>query len=166
MPLSSPTSRWGPRVTEASAPVIRPVSEGDRPIWEKLFVAYGVFYETTFTPQIIDGVWSWLMDPRHPVDGLVAELDGRVVGFAHLREYPDTFEAASSWFLDDLFTAPDARGQGVARALIEALDEHVATHGGGVVRWITAATNAPAQALYDQLATRTSWVMYEQEIPG
>jgi len=151
-------------VTDATTPAIRPVAEGDRAVWEELFVAYGVFYETTFTPQIIDGVWSWLMDPQHAVSGFVAEAEGRVVGFAHLREHPDTFEAASSWFLDDLFTAPEARGQGVARALIEALDDHVASRGGGVVRWITAADNAPAQALYDRLATRTSWVMYEQEI--
>ena len=144
---------------------VRPVAPGDHPVWSELFLAYGVFYETEFPPQVIEGVWGWLMDGEHPVNGFVAELDGAVVGFAHLREHPDTFEAASSWFLDDLFTHPDARGKGVGRALIAALEDHVAAHGGGTLRWITASDNAPAQHLYDQVATRTRWVMYEKELP-
>lgn len=149
----------------ANSPSVRPIAPGDHTAWAELFVAYGVFYETAFPPRVIEGVWEWLMDAEHPVSGFVAELDGDVVGFAHLREHPDTFEAASSWFLDDLFTHPDARGQGVARALIAALEGHINARGGGTLRWITADDNAQAQRLYDQVATRTRWVMYEKEMP-
>jgi len=144
---------------------IRPIAPGDRPDWEELFLAYGVFYETAFPGETLEGVWAWLMDAHHPVSGFVAEANGELWGFAHLREHPDTFEAASSWFLDDLFTQPQSRGQGVATALIEALGAHISQHGGGTLRWITGADNTPAQRVYDRIATKTSWVTYEKEIP-
>ena len=140
---------------------IRQVEAGDRDQWEALFLAYGVFYETAFTPAIVEGVWSWLMDSGHSITGFVAESSGSLLGFAHLREQADTFRAGPSWFLDDLFTAPAARGQGVGSALIAALKAHGASHGGGDLRWITAADNETAQHLYDTLASKTSWVMYE-----
>lgn len=140
---------------------IRHIEARDRHQWEALFLAYGVFYETAFTQDIVEGVWEWLMDPVHSLSGFVAEHEGTVLGFAHLRQQADTFRAGPSWFLDDLFTAPSARGQGVGSALIEALKAHGASHGGGTLRWITAADNHTAQRLYDTLATRTSWVMYE-----
>ena len=40
---------------------IRPIAQGDREQWEILFLAYGVFYETHFSPEILDGVWTWLI---------------------------------------------------------------------------------------------------------
>jgi len=40
-----------------------------------------------------------------------------------------------------------------------------AQRGASVVRWITAADNAHARALYDELATRTPWVTYDMA-PG
>lgn len=146
--------------------MVRPLTAADKAQWEELFLAYGVFYETAFSRKVLDGVWEWLMDTSHPVKCFVAVDGPDVLGFAHLREHPDTFEAGPSWFLDDLFTRPSARGQGVASALIQALSEHAAGHGGGTLRWITAADNTAAQSLYDTIATRTSWVMYEKEVKG
>jgi GNAT superfamily N-acetyltransferase len=131
---------------------VRPVAPSDRERWEGLFVAYGVFYKETF------------MEESHPVRCFVAEVEGVVVGFAHLRFQHDTFTAGAGWFLDDLFTDPDARGQGVATALISSLDHYATAHGGGTLRWITAADNNPARRLYDTLATAATWVTYEREV--
>lgn len=146
---------------------IRHVVPADRQAWQSLFEAYGVFYETDFPLTVLDGVWAWLMDPTHEVSALVAELDApgepRVVGFAHLRRLHDTFTAGPAWFLDDLYVAPEHRGTGIARALIEACAATAHAAGGGTLRWITAFDNATAQGLYDKVATRTSWVTYERE---
>lgn len=143
---------------------VRPVAEHDRERWEALFLAYGVFYQEDFPPATLDGVWTWLMTPDHPVRCFVAELEGIIVGFAHLRFQHDTFTAGAGWFLDDLFTDPEARGRGVGRALITALDAFATDNGGGTLRWITAADNDRARRLYDTLAQSTTWVTYEREV--
>lgn len=140
--------------------IVRPVEPADHDAWRSLFTAYGLFYETTFDAPTLDGVWAWLMDSRHVLQALVAELDGVVVGIAQYRPVPDTFSAGTEWFLDDLFVAPEARGTGAATALLERLKEIAATTH-GTLRWITAADNLTAQSVYDKVATRTSWVTYE-----
>lgn len=140
---------------------VRPVAQGDEASWRALFRAYGEFYLTEFSPEILDGVWAWLMSDDHPELCFVAEWDGHVVGFAHLQQQVDTFRAAAGWFLDDLYVEPAHRGKGIARALIAALSDFAKSHGGGDLRWITASDNTTAQRLYDTIATKTSWVMYE-----
>jgi ribosomal protein S18 acetylase RimI-like enzyme len=144
--------------------MIRPIASDDHDQWRALFRAYGVFYETHFPDDVLDGVWGWLMDPQHEVKALVAEQDGALVGFAHIRKLSDTFTAGPSWFLDDLYVAPENRGTGVARALIERGYADATAAGGGTFRWITAAENETAQLLYDRIATRAGWVVYEKEL--
>ena len=56
---------------------IRPIAPADRAAWQELFRAYGVFYETDFTDEVVDGVWAWLLDPEHEVSALVADDGGR-----------------------------------------------------------------------------------------
>jgi Acetyltransferases len=149
-------------VSAAEQPVtVRPVAPGDEAAWRRLFRDYGVFYETEFDDAQLDHVWALLLDPAGRVDALVAELDGEVVGIAHYRSHPDTFSTGTDWYLDDLFTAPEARGHGVASALIARLTELARATGPGTLRWITAADNVTAQRVYDRVATRTSWVTYE-----
>ena len=143
---------------------IRPIAPGDREAWQQLFRDYGVFYETEFGDDVYDGVWAWLLDPTHEVTGLVADDDGELVGFAHVRKLSDTFTAGPGWNLDDLYVVPERRGEGIARDLIETVARDAAAGGGGTLRWITAADNTTAQKLYDRIATRTSWVVYEQEL--
>lgn len=154
---------------------VRPITAADHDRWRELFLAYGVFYETAFSEDVLEGVWSWLMDAQHPVTAFVAvaetagadttgDLAGTIVGFAHFRSQPDTFVAGPGWYLDDLYTDPDARGTGAASSLIAAIEVHARAHGGGTLRWITADDNTVAQRVYDRLATRTSWVTYEKEI--
>jgi ribosomal protein S18 acetylase RimI-like enzyme len=143
---------------------IRPIAPGDHDAWRELFRDYGVFYETRFGEAVLDGVWAWLLDPQHEVSAIVAEDDGVLVGFAHIRRVADTFTAGPSWFLDDLYVVPESRGRGVARALIEHGYADATANGGGTFRWITAADNETAQLLYDRIATRTEWVVYEKEL--
>jgi GNAT superfamily N-acetyltransferase len=142
---------------------IRPVELNDRERWEELFVAYGVFYETEFSSDVVAGVWNWLMDDAHEVKAFVAVVHGEIVGFAHYRSLADTFTAAPSWNLDDLFVSPDARGSGGATALIEGVAAKARERGGGTLRWITAADNETAQRVYAKLANRADWVTYELE---
>ncbi len=141
--------------------VVRPVEPADQPAWAKLFAAYRDFYELDEDPEVVDRVWAWIRDEGHEVNALVAEIDDDVVGFAHHRRYARPAEGGSGLFLDDLFTAPSARGRGVGRALIGRLAEMAREQGCAKVRWVTAADNHHAQRLYDDLAERTDWVTYD-----
>jgi ribosomal protein S18 acetylase RimI-like enzyme len=141
--------------------IIRDLSEADFDQWRELFLAYGVFYETEFTTEVIDGVWRDLLDPEHPETCFVANDRGNLVGFAHIQRQYDTFRAGSSWFLDDLYVHVDYRGQSIGRQLIDHAKSYALRHGGGDMRWITADTNTTAMSLYDSLAKKTHWVMYE-----
>jgi len=144
---------------------VRPLELGDAAAWRTLFAAYGSFYETEFTDEVLDRVWGQLTADGSGIDALVAEIDGRVIGLAHYRSHPDTFTGHRDWFLDDLFVVPEARGDGAATALIERIAAIAATTAtGGVLRWITAADNDRAQRVYDRVATRTTWVTYEMRL--
>lgn len=140
---------------------VRPLEAGDHEVWRELFAGYREFYEIDPDDDSEERVWGWLQDDAHEVGGLVAEVDGTVVGFAHHRLYSRPSEGGRGLYLDDLFARPDVRGRGVGRALIERLAEIARDHGCEKVRWMTAEDNHVAQRLYDSMAQRTTWVTYD-----
>ena len=144
---------------------VRAAAPSDALDWRRLFTAYGAFYETAFDGGTLDRAWTLMLEEGSGVDALVAEVGGSVVGIAHVRSHPDTFSGGRDWYLDDLFVDPDARGAGVATALIEAVTARARAAGPvGSLRWITAADNQRAQRLYDRIARRTTWVTYERDL--
>jgi GNAT superfamily N-acetyltransferase len=107
-------------------------------------------------------VWSWLVDPQHELEGLLAvDRDGKAIGLAHFRPFARPLAASVGGFLDDLFVTPGWRGQGIGEALIEAVAAEGRRRGWVVLRWITAEDNARARALYDRIAEHTRWVTYQ-----
>ncbi|MEO4027358.1 GNAT family N-acetyltransferase [Chromobacterium vaccinii] len=102
--------------------IIRPVDRNDYEAWRPLWDGYNAFYgragETALPENITRQTWARFLDDREPVDALVAELDGEIVGLAHTVIHRSTTRLADVCYLQDLFTAPEARGQGVARTLI------------------------------------------------
>ena len=63
-------------------------------------------------------------------------------------------------YLQDLFTREQARGQGVGRALINAVYDRAREAGSTRVYWQTQETNVVAQALYDKVAKRSGFIVY------
>jgi ribosomal protein S18 acetylase RimI-like enzyme len=143
--------------------MIRAITPADKAQWARLFVAYGIFYETAFTQEIVDAVFGKLVGDSKQIDAVVAVQDATITGFALYRELYDTFTAGPAWHLDDLYVDPAFRGSGTATDLIEAVSIIARENGGGTVRWITAADNITAQRVYDRVATRKTWVTYEKE---
>jgi GNAT superfamily N-acetyltransferase len=67
--------------------------------------------------------------------------------------------------MNDLFVAEDARGGGVAEALIEGCREVGRAHGASSLQWRTATDNARAQAVYDRIGgERSQWIDYSLPI--
>ena len=42
--------------------MIRAIAPADRQAWQRLFTAYGIFYETQFTDDVIAAVWTLLLE--------------------------------------------------------------------------------------------------------
>lgn len=144
---------------------VRPLGDKDFFAWLGLFEGYSEFYETELTDQIALQVWSWIIDTANALDGAVAvNDDGDFVGFAHYRRVPRTLSGDQALFLDDLYVAEDARGQGVGTQLMAFSTEYAKTHRLAQIQLLTAADNATAQVLYDKLGTQTDWVTYEIDV--
>jgi GNAT superfamily N-acetyltransferase len=104
---------------------------------------------------------SLIADPEREGVQLLARNEGRAVGFATIFWTWATTSAERIGVMNDLFVAPEARGTGVAEALIEASRAECAAHGAGKLTWQTAPDNAAAIKVYDRVgATREHWVDY------
>lgn len=141
---------------------VRPVEPADEPRWRELYRGYRAFYRVPESEAAVDTVWRWLHDPAHETHGYVAVDDtGRVGGLAHVRRFARPLTATTGLYLDDLFTGPALREQGVGRVLLDHLASYAGTECLSVVRWVTATDNATARRLYDDVATASPWVTYD-----
>ena len=71
---------------------------------------------------------AWLDDRSGAMAVVVAEIDGRVVGFASLSPYRDR-PAYATTVEDSVYVHADFRGRGVARALLAELLDIATTRG-------------------------------------
>lgn len=131
----------------------------DRVVWEKLFADYHAFYGRPDWPRAkYDQAWS-RFEQDHPIHARGARVDGRLVGIVHFLVHPST-TSADVCYLQDLFTAPEARGKGVARALIAEVERWARERGCARVYWHTHSGNETARRLYDQVAENRGFIQY------
>lgn len=142
--------------------MIRALAPEDRAEWEVLARGYKDFYETVVPKSGYDQTWRRLLAGTR-VHGLGAWLDGRLVGIAHYLCHA-TVWAGEACYLQDLFVAPDARGRGVARALIDRVAAQARARGCGTLYWTTKHDNAVARALYDKVAVFRGFIRYDQPL--
>lgn len=143
---------------------VRPIQAADFDQWSALYDGYAEFYKVHMDDQIKGNLWSWLMDDKHEVEGLLALVDDTPCGFAHVRRMPSPLRGMDIGFLDDLFVSPVSRGKQVGKALFGELEAVAKARGWPKIRWITADDNYRARGLYDQLSNKTMWNTYEMEI--
>lgn len=149
-------------ISERTSIQIRPLETGDRRAWEPLWQGYLTFYKTALAPEVTELTWRRLNDPVEPMHGFAALIEGRIVGIVHYLYHRSTWTMGPYCYLQDLFTAEEARGLGVGRALIEAVYERAQADGASRVYWLTHETNTDAQALYDKIATRSGFIQYRR----
>jgi GNAT superfamily N-acetyltransferase len=134
----------------------------DRDVWEALFRAYIEFYQRVEPPEMYDRAWrEFQADTR--LHALGARLDDRLVGITHFFVHPNT-SGPDVCYLQDLFTAPDVRGKGAARALIAAVSDWARDRGCCRVYWNTHESNSTARHLYDKVAENRGFIRYQIEL--
>ncbi|MBI1358919.1 MAG: GNAT family N-acetyltransferase [Alphaproteobacteria bacterium] len=142
---------------------IREMREADHDQWSGLWRGYLEFYEARVPDDVSDLTWRRLLDPAQAMQGFCAERDdGVLLGIVHYLFHPVTWSVGPRCYLEDLFASPEARGQGVGRALIEAVYAAADAQGADQVYWLTAETNATARRLYDSVATKTPFIKYRR----
>jgi GNAT superfamily N-acetyltransferase len=139
---------------------IRDLKPEDYAVWRLLWDGYCAFYKVDLAEGITQRTWNMLVDPHSVVQGRVADLDDRLVGFAHHVVHPTTWTATNACYLEDLYVDPSARSTGLGRALIDDLLALCKTKGWSRLYWHTNADNDRARLLYDSYVPADPYVRY------
>jgi GNAT superfamily N-acetyltransferase len=146
---------------------IETVREKDLPELLPLMRGYCDFYAVSPSDEsLLELARSLIADPDHEGVQLVArDEEGEALGFATIFWTWSTLKAARIGVMNDLFVRSEARGKGVAEALIEACRERSRRHGAVELGWQTATDNDRAQAVYERVgARRSQWVDYSLRV--
>jgi GNAT superfamily N-acetyltransferase len=95
-------------------------------------------------PMLHDALFG--VDPA--VEALIAERDGRGIGFAIFYRTFSTWTGKRGIWLDDLYIAPEARGLGAGAALLQALAGIAIDRGYARFEWWVLDWNTPALDFY------------------
>jgi GNAT superfamily N-acetyltransferase len=142
---------------------VRRVTASDLSDLVGLMRAYCDFYKASPADEDLFAlVRALLHGPGHEGVQLIArDADDRAVGFATVYWSWSTTSACRVGVMNDLFVAQDARGRGLAEALIAACRSECTQRGARRLTWQTAPDNLRAQAVYKRAgATAEQWVEY------
>jgi GNAT superfamily N-acetyltransferase len=92
-----------------------------------------------------------LFGDRPYAEAVLAELDGKAVGFALFFYNYSTFLTKPGIYLEDLFVLPAYRRQGIATALLAYLAQRAVAEDCGRFEWSVLDWNAPAIAFYQRI---------------
>jgi GNAT superfamily N-acetyltransferase len=142
--------------------VIRPIRREDHAAWMPLWRGYQEFYKVDIAQEVSATTLARLLDPAEPVNGALAWQGTRAVGMVHYIQHRSTWTIGNYCYLQDLFTAPDLRGGGVGRKLIEHVYDVAKQAGCARVYWLTHESNETAMKLYDRIADKPGFVQYRR----
>ena len=155
---------------------IRPIQPSDFAAWKPLWDGYNAFYgregATALPDQITQATWRRFFDSGEPVHALVATArdassqagSEQLVGLVHYLFHRSTTRLHDVCYLQDLFVAPEHRGQRIGADLIAAVYAAAGERGSSRVYWTTQTTNTSGRALYDKLAKHAGFIVYSHEL--
>jgi len=147
---------------------VREITGKDRDQWELLWAAYNAFYgrdgASALSGTVVETTWGRLMNADEPVFGFVFENEARLLGLAHCVFHRNLIHVANTCYMQDLFTAPEARGKGVGRALLAGIRVFCKSRGVDNIYWHTQTHNATARKLYDDVGQNTEFLVYRWAI--
>ncbi len=106
---------------------VREIVEGDRSDWLRMRKA---LWPGSLTDHDAE-TQRYFDEQNDQVVAIVAEADGRLVGFLELdhRKYAESCGASPVPFIEGWYVDPDMRGRGVGRALVEAAEARARAEG-------------------------------------
>lgn len=144
--------------------VVRPATAADEAAWRRMWEAF-VALDTEKCPQsATDFIWRNTLDAQHPMKLLVAENDGRLLGFLLYTTHDFSRSMRPVAYLLDFFVIEAARGRGIGKALITHLADLGRACGWLKVYWMTQVDNADARRLYDKFGQTSPLVRYDMHL--
>jgi len=106
-----------------------------------------------------------LRDVNTPFDCAIAEIDGKVAGFALWFYAYSTWEGARTLYLEDLFVRPEFRGAHLGEALMHHLARTAQQKQCRRFEWSVLDWNEPAIGFYERLGAQplSGWTRYRLE---
>lgn len=144
--------------------VIRQVQEGDHEAWLPLWRGYQAFYKVDIPAETSRLTWARLLDPAEPMFAALALRGGQAVGLVQWLFHRSTWTAGPYCYLQDLFVAPETRGAGIGRQLIDHVADQARAAQAGRLYWLTHETNEVAMQLYDKVAQRSGFLQYRKAL--
>jgi GNAT superfamily N-acetyltransferase len=142
---------------------IRPGEPADVPVVADLIRQLAQFEkledQVVLTEELLT---AGLFGPRPYAEVLLAEEDGKPVGFALFFHSFSTFLARPGMYLEDLFVLPDHRSRGIGRSLLAHLARIAIERGCGRLEWAVLNWNREAIRFYESLGARpnSEWTVY------
>lgn len=131
---------------------IRATVPGDVPrVWELLHGLAAYEELTAFVTGDADRLHEALFGSGERLRGLVAERDGRLIGYALYFPVFRSFRTRWRLWLEDLFVDPQERGSGAGVALMAELARLAIDGGYDGLDWEVLDWNEPALAFYQRL---------------
>jgi len=135
-----------------AAHTIRSATPADVPAIFALITALSEYeklaHEMVGTPEDLE---RGLFGKRPFAEAIVAEMDGKVVGFALYFYNFSTFLMKPGIYLEDLFVSPDYRRRGIATALLKYLASCAVEQGCGRLEWSVLDWNENAITFYERI---------------
>ena len=99
---------------------------------------------------------------RRIFEAILAERDGRAVGFALYFYSFSTFKARPTLYLEDLFVVPEERRGGIGSRLLSRLAQIAVERECGRMEWSVLDWNTPARDLYFKLGAKAmeEWTVF------
>ena len=145
-------------------PSLRDPVATDEAAWRELWSGYNAFYQTAVPEAVTARTWQRILDPASPIFSRLAVVNNQVAGFSISVLHEGTWVVAPICYLEDLFVAPQFRGQGLGRMLIADLVDRAKVKGWSRLYWHTRESN-PARRLYDEFTKADDFVRYRLTFP-
>ena len=103
-----------------------------------------------------------LADIGRRIHVLLAEVDGKPVGYAIYLFTYSSFLARPTLYLEDVFVLPDHRRGGIGRMFFQALHRAARRERCGRMEWVVLDWNTPAHRFYRKLGAKPldDWITY------
>jgi len=114
-----------------------------------------------------EGLHRALFGPRPACEAVMAERQGRAVGFALYFTTFSTFVGKPGLYLEDLFVEPEHRGAGIGKAMLRHLASLAVARDCGRFEWRVLDWNEPSIRFYESIGGKLlpEWQLVRMSVP-